>query len=465
MSESSREHRLLGLVPPVFVRELAQRLEDAGYEVWAVGGVIRKALAGGDPGAVGTGQPDRSDWDLATSAKPEEVQGLFRRTVPIGVDHGTVGVLGSDEVMYEVTTFRRDVQTDGRHAVVEFTDSIDEDLSRRDFTINAIAWRIIGGALLDPHGGEEDLRRGLLRAVGDPEQRFAEDYLRVLRGIRFAGTLALEVEPETEHALRDAVPHLDRLSAERVRDELLKTLAADQPSATLRMYGEVGVFEVWYPELSGAALQESWPPLLASIDRLRPARTLLRVARLCMAETAEAESLPDRAERLLDRLRFSNADVRRVSDLVRHFSSMPAPLDSDAALREWLAEATGSTWRDAVRIRAAEARVRGSEEHQRSLAFVWRRLHGQVLSRAPLLLSDLQIGGADLMALGVQEGPAVGLLLEELHSEVLEEPELNDRERLLGLARELMNMAGLGSPADAPARPQTPAPPDGPDGP
>lgn len=449
MRDSSAGRSLPGLKPPVPVRELAQRLEDAGYEAWAVGGVIRNALLGRESGAAGLGQLGWPDWDLATSATPEEVQGLFRHTIPIGVEHGTVGVLGSNEVMYEVTTFRRDVQTDGRHAVVEFADSIVEDLSRRDFTINALAWRIIGGEWLDPHGGEDDLRRGLLRAVGDPAERFAEDYLRVLRGLRFAGTFGLEIERETEDALRDAVPHLDHLSAERVREELLKTLATEKPSETLRTYGEVGVFEVWYPELSGAALEESWQPLLASIDRLRPLRPLLRVARLCMVETAEPEALPDRAERLLSRLRFSNADVRQVSHLVTHFSTMPGPLDSDATLREWLAQATGRTWTDVIRIRAAEARVSGSEEQQRSLAFVWRRLHEQVLSRAPLLLSDLRVGGEDLIALGVPEGPAVGLLLEELHGEVLEDPELNDPERLLELARELMNMAGLGRPEGA----------------
>ncbi|MEN8143835.1 MAG: CCA tRNA nucleotidyltransferase [Gemmatimonadota bacterium] len=445
MNSASERRILSGLEPPEPVRELAQRLEDAGYEAWAVGGVVRNALGVGEI-SDSPGQPNRSDWDLATDATPQEVQSLFRRTIPVGVEHGTVGVLGSDEVMYEVTTFRRDVQTDGRHAVVEFADSIVEDLSRRDFTINALAWRIIDGQLLDPHGGEDDLRRGLLRAVGNPEERFEEDYLRVLRGLRFAGTLGLEVEPETENALREAVPYLDRLSAERVREELLKTLAADRPSATLRAYGELGVLEVWYPELSGAALADSWPALLASIDRLRPHRPLLRVARLCMAEVAEPDSLPNRTESLLGRLKFSNADVRQVVRLVTHLPAMPGPMDSDATLREWLAEANGRTWIDVVRIRAAAVREGESEDEQRSLAFVWRRLHGQILSHAPLLLSDLQVGGEDLIALGVPQGPAVGLLLEELHGEVLEDPELNEPERLLELARELMKMAGLGEP-------------------
>ncbi len=163
--------------PPDGFLAIAERLEAGGFEAWGVGGAIRDAHMG----------VDRADWDIATDARPAQVRGLFPRTVPLGIEHGTVGVIAGDGTMYEVTTFRRDVETDGRHAVVEFAESIDEDLSRRDFTINAVAWRPATGELRDPFRGLADLDRGVLRAVGDPEQRFAEDYLRVLRGLRFAG--------------------------------------------------------------------------------------------------------------------------------------------------------------------------------------------------------------------------------------------------------------------------------------
>ena len=160
---------------------IVRTLEEAGHETWAVGGAVRDVLLGRPAG----------DWDLTTHARPTDVRRIFRRTIPIGVEHGTVGVLARDGTMYEVTTFRKDVQTDGRHAVVEFASTLDEDLARRDFTINAIAWHPLREELRDPFGGAVDLGHGVLRTVGAPEERFREDYLRVLRALRFAGRFGL----------------------------------------------------------------------------------------------------------------------------------------------------------------------------------------------------------------------------------------------------------------------------------
>ncbi|SVE33298.1 uncharacterized protein METZ01_LOCUS486152, partial [marine metagenome] len=153
---------------PQAVHWIVQELDKAGYETWAVGGAVRDMLLG---------RPS-SDWDLATSARPEQVQKVFRRTVSLGVEHGTVGVLSRNGTLYEVTTFRRDVETDGRHAVVSFADTIEEDLARRDFTINAVAWHPLRANLVDPFGGMGDLQERVLRTVGVPEERFREDYLR-----------------------------------------------------------------------------------------------------------------------------------------------------------------------------------------------------------------------------------------------------------------------------------------------
>src|SRR5688572_26541495 len=202
------------LHPPPAVLDIAQRLDAAGHDVWAVGGAVRDGLLGHSGG----------DWDLATSARPDDVRAIFRRTVPLGIDHGTVGVHGRDGVLYEVTTFRRDVETFGRHAVIEFAHTIDEDLARRDFTFNAIAWHPVHDEIRDPYDGLGDLKRATLRTVGEPRDRFAEDYLRVLRALRFAGHFVLEIEPETWAALRAAVPKTTALSAERVREELYKVL-------------------------------------------------------------------------------------------------------------------------------------------------------------------------------------------------------------------------------------------------
>src|SRR3982751_6733932 len=164
------------LKPTRSVLDIARRLERAGHEAWCVGGAIRDALLGGHP----------LDWDLATTATPPQVIALFgrKRTVPVGIEFGTVSVLDDDGVPHEITTFRRDVRTDGRHAEVEFGASLDEDLARRDFTINAIAFRPRTGDVRDPFGGQSDLRSGVVRAVGDPEERMREDRLRALRAIR-----------------------------------------------------------------------------------------------------------------------------------------------------------------------------------------------------------------------------------------------------------------------------------------
>ena len=226
--------------PPEQVLWIWRTLEEAGFETWMVGGAIRDLLLG---------RP-ADDWDFATRAHPKQIMAAFRRTVPIGVDHGTVGVLASDGTLYEVTTFRRDVETFGRRAVVEFAESIEEDLSRRDFTLNALAWHPDRDELLDPWNGATDLNERILRTVGDPAARFAEDLLRVLRALRFAGQFGLTIEAGTWQALLSAVPELSQLSPERIQEEMMKVLSqAERPSVALGLYAESGVFAELYPEL------------------------------------------------------------------------------------------------------------------------------------------------------------------------------------------------------------------------
>ena len=212
-------------LPPIHapspVVEIAERLERAGHETWCVGGAVRDALLG----------HQHLDWDLATAATPDEVRAVFggRRTIPVGMQFGTVGVLDARGAMHEVTTFRRDVRTDGRHAEVEFGVSLDDDLARRDFTINALAYHPLRRVLYDPLGGRDDLARHVVRAVGDASARMREDRLRALRAIRFAGRLGFEIEPRTWAAIVESAPLLGRLSAERVKQEIEKTM--DQVAA------------------------------------------------------------------------------------------------------------------------------------------------------------------------------------------------------------------------------------------
>ena len=421
--------------PPGGLLEIAGQLESAGFDAWAVGGAIRDAVL----------NRPRADWDLATDARPEEVRRLFRRTVPLGLEHGTVGVLSEDGAMYEVTTFRLDIETDGRHAVVEFATNLEDDLARRDFTINAIAWRPATGDLCDPYQGIGDLRDGVLRAVGDPSRRFAEDYLRVLRGFRFAGAYDLLVEPATGSALRSSAGRLGQLSGERVREELLKVLSLDVPSRSLQMYADYGALDGWYPEIAQPTDRRSFDEALTAIDSLRPHRPFLRAVRLFLCAGGCEETSAAEAEALLRRLKFSNADIRRGAHLATHYLPLVHPADGSATIREWLHTVGGDYARDLFRLHFAAARAAGSTDSRRALAYTWRRVHDEMVDGAAVLIGQLAVDGTDLLALGLPRGPLIGLMLEELLAQVIESPDRNEREALLESARELIELGGLDS--------------------
>lgn len=437
---------------PDAVLDIAQKLNQAGHDVWAVGGAVRDALLG-LPGG---------DWDLATSARPEEVRRIFRRTVPIGIEHGTVGVLARDGVMYEVTTFRRDVETFGRHAVVEFAQTIDEDLARRDFTFNAIAWHPIHDEVRDPHHGLDDLRNATLRTVGEPAERFAEDYLRVLRALRFAGHFVLEVEPGTWDALRAAVPQLDVLSAERVREELMKVLArTPHASRALTLYEASGALGRLYPELSALAesedLRSAWLRSLRAVDALPVTRPVLRLTAVLHAVGMPAARARDlrggfrytghepmgarRAEQLMRRLKASNADTERVADLVLRQSDLFPPDAPDAGVRRWLLHVPPHLVNDLFRLRIALWRAEPTERGDADLSQRWRHARRVLAQRPPLTTNDLAIDGRDLKAMGLEPGPQFGEILRALLNEVIEDPSLNNRDALLAMARDLTGQA------------------------
>lgn len=435
------------LAPPKGFRRIARRLESGGFEAWAVGGSLRDAFVqqtGGDA------NPARSDWDLATDARPPQVMELFRRTVPVGVSHGTVGVLDGDE-LYEVTTFRRDVETDGRHATVVFAASIEQDLGRRDFTANAIAWRPASETVRDPHGGLDDIEAGILRAVGDPSARFREDYLRVLRGLRFAGRFGWRVESRTDEALRDAVEGLAGLSAERVREELNKVLGDARPSAGLDLYATRGALAHWYPELVGlAAVPDAWRVALGAVDAVSAQNRNARLARLVISAADTPEGRAGAAESLLSRLKFSNADRRTVVRLARLFLPFVGPMDSAAEHRRWLAS-VGDAWEDLFALHFAGARAeagegpRGEEAAtaERYLEATFERVRRERRDDPPLRLSALAVDGDDLLGLGMSPGPLVRLVLEELLEQVIEDPGRNERARLLDEARRLIEIGAL----------------------
>jgi len=420
-------------VPPA-VRGIARTLQEAGHDTWAVGGAVRDVLLGRPSG----------DWDLATHARPQQVRRLFRRTVPIGVEHGTVGVLAKDGTMYEVTTFRRDVETDGRHAVVAFAETIEDDLARRDFTINAVAWHPLREELLDPFGGVTDLEARTLRTVGVPTERFREDYLRILRALRFAGLFELEIDPPTWSALTALVEHLHVLSAERVRDELLKVLEADpRPQRALDLYARSGALAVLYPELAALA-PDAWRSSVETVGELPRGRAMLRVAALVR------ELAPEAVAGMLFRLRFSNAAVDETAHRARA-APLPGP-DADArAFRRWLSESGSERLAALARLdlaRAKAARRLGAGDAVAAVVESWRKAKRVRAERPPLAVGDLALDGRGLIALGMKPGPHFGRILDALLDWVLDDPSRN-REALLAeraqrLAADLSAEGGRG---------------------
>jgi tRNA nucleotidyltransferase (CCA-adding enzyme) len=382
---------------PEPVVAIVRTLESAGHEAWCVGGALRDAVLG----------LPHSDFDVATSAPPPAVRGLFRRTVPVGERFGTIGVLDPAGTLHEVTTFRRDVSTDGRHAVVAFGVSLDDDLARRDFTINAIAYHPLRAEWRDPWGGAGDLAAGTIRAVGVAGERFREDYLRVLRALRFAARFGFAIVPETWSALQAAAPGLGALSAERVRDEWFKGLATCASVARLvTLWREAGAATAWLPGLADpGALHD------AALSA-HPRDPVLLTA--CL--------LPQPAE-VLRRLRASNAEIARAAAIARG-PAEPAG-DDDASVRRWLA-ATG----DAADDLLAAWRLTHGVVPGWTGQVVAVRARGDAVSRR-----ELQVSGTDLMALGIT-GAAVGRTLDRLLDRVLEDPTLNRRDILLSLAAE-----------------------------
>ncbi len=377
---------------------IARTLEDSGYETWCVGGAVRDNLLG----------LENKDFDLATAATPDRVRKAFARTVPIGIEHGTVAVLDREGVPHEVTTFRRDVTTDGRHARVQFGVSLDEDLARRDFTINAIAYHPLRREWHDPFHGAADLETGVVRAVGEARERFREDYLRILRALRFAGRFDFAIVEEAWNAAVDCVDGLEFLSAERVRDEWFKGLeSARVPSNFVRLWLDVGAFPAWLSELAERATTSR-----AEIDALPRGDAVLTTAYLSSDPVAT-----------LTRLKCSRAQIERGRQIGRFRSRLPDPAPLEE-VRRWMSK-VGEAVDDVLRI--AEAEGKGSE--------LTRSVQHVRQSASALTVTDLAIDGGDVVALGVPEGPVVGAILRQLLDDVLHDPTLNTSDQLLERAR------------------------------
>jgi len=423
---------------PRAVRRICQRLTEAGESAFVVGGSLRDALLGRAPG----------DWDVATTARPERVVELFGRVIPTGIDHGTVTVLDGG-LAVEVTTLRGEgAYSDGRHPDrVEFLDDIEEDLARRDFTINAMAWDPASGTLHDPFGGRGDLERGVVRAVGDPAARFAEDGLRVLRAARFAAVLGFTVEADTLGAMAPAAPMLGRVSVERKRDELLKTLGAERPSIGLDLMERTGLLPHLAAEL--AALvgrsprvegpEDAWRHALSRVDATPP-EPRLRLAAL-VADCASGEGGPDRVKRLLADLRLDRKTQARVGHLVRLLGAGYEPGWTDADVRRLLRRAGRDAVPDILALERADLAARPvGDRSLELLAELESRLARALAESPPLATRELAIDGNALMReLALPAGPLIGQILEALLERVLDDPALNTRGRLLDIARTIVD--------------------------
>lgn len=390
---------------PTKVKQIISKLEKADFEAYAVGGCVRDSILGRSP----------EDWDITTSAKPEEVKRLFSTTIDTGLQHGTVTVVIEKEG-FEVTTFRLDGDyTDGRHPDrVAFTSSLTEDLRRRDFTINAMAYSEKRG-LIDEFDGERDLEDGVIRAVGDACERFSEDALRMLRAIRFAGQLNFKIADETFDAIKELSPNIAKVSVERIAKELEKLLLSGNPEYIALVY-ETGIFSVIAPEV--AKLFENGE-ISASIEALNRAsfpekKELYQIRLAIFLEGLGA----DKAAKLLKRLKLDNDTVNTVKKLLE--LSLREVENNETDMRRTVKEAGYKMMPLLLEMRRAKGLKDNKDLYQTVID------NGYCTS-----ISELNINGKDLMDAGIPKGALIGSTLERLLELVIEKPELNTRESLL----------------------------------
>ncbi len=430
---------------PEDVKRIISILGRAGFEAYVVGGCVRDSLLGRTP----------DDWDITTSALPEQVKEVFKRTIDTGIKHGTVTVR-MNKNSYEVTTYRIDGKySDGRHPdEVRFSPSLFEDLKRRDFTINAMAYNDASG-VIDLFGAQRDLEKGIVRCVGDPRERFFEDSLRMLRAVRFAALLSFKIEEKTFAAIRTLAHGLSRVSEERIAAELMKIILSDHPDYLRKAY-EAGLTKIFLPEFDRMMQTIQNTPhhmytvgehTLHVMQNTKPERVLRLsalfhdVAKPVTRKVDEngrdhfkghPEIGADMTRDILKRLKFDNATIEDTVRLVR-FHDERYPVTKKNVRRE-IARVGMEYYPDLLALRRAD--ILGQSDYHRkeklrdldSIAKLFEEIKAEM---SPVTLKDLAVSGGEIIEAGVERGPVTGRVMRRLLNDVIDDPSLNTKEELI----------------------------------
>lgn len=430
---------------PEKVGKIIKCLTDAGFEAYAVGGCVRDTLLGRTPG----------DWDITTSAKPYQVKELFRRTIDTGIEHGTVTVM-LDKEGFEVTTYRIDGEyEDARHPKnVVYTASLLEDLKRRDFTINAMAYNETEG-LIDAFDGIGDLKKGIIRCVGNPMHRFGEDALRMLRAVRFAAQLGFSIEEETRQAILELAPNLSKISAERIQVELVKLLTSAHPEEMRTVY-DTGISKVILPEFDAMMKEEQHNPhhcytvgehTIHALCNVEPDK-ILRLTMLFhdvakpACKTVDEKGIchyyghpakgAEMAKKIFRRLKFDCDTMEQVCRLITWHDDNP-PL-KEAAVRRAIHRVGKEQYPGLFAVKRADILAQSDYHREEKLSYVdnYEKMYEDIIAKKQCLtLKELAITGKDLIEAGMKPGKQIGDTLNRLLELVLEEPDKNTKEYLM----------------------------------
>lgn len=433
---------------PENVVYIIDTLKFYGYEAYAVGGCVRDSILARVPG----------DWDITTSATPEQIKRHFKRTVDTGIEHGTVTVLLGDD-SYEVTTYRIDgTYEDNRHPKeVTFTACLEEDLKRRDFTINAMAYNHESG-LIDLYGGMQDLQRKVIRCVGDPKERFGEDALRMMRAVRFAAQLGFVIDPATSDAIRELASDLKKISAERIQVEMVKLLTSNYPTLWQLLY-ELGITKVIMPEFDLCMITSQKTPhhcynvgehILYSVNYI-PADKVLRLTMLLhdigkpQCRTTDENGRDHfyghgpvgekMAGIILRRLKFDNDTIDKVKKLIRYHDTRPEPVKKQ--VRKLLNLIGPELFPLYLTVRRADTMAQSTYKREEKLQRIdeLEAIYKEILENGDCFqLKDLAVNGKDLIGIGIEQGKEIGEILKVLLGLVIEEPERNNPVYLLQYA-------------------------------